>query len=480
MNALHGTREERLLVGWATEDITPEGPVSLFGQYYERISQFVQSPLLATACAFESDTEGGSKEQAIMISVDTAIITRALQDAVREKLKTLISGFDVKKLFLNATHTHSAPYPDVQGSYGGLLLNGICKAATTAWSRLRPAGISRALGYAVVGHNRRVLYADGTCEMYGATDRADCIGIEGPSDPAVGMLFCWDEQEELTGIILNVPCPSQVTESKHFVSSDYWGEVRLQLRNTFSRDIYVLAQCGAAGDISPRDLSKNYKSGEPDMWDIPGMVEIGRRLVQCIKDVYPASRKVIQTKPAFRHMVKDVDIPTRKVSEKEYADALKISAEIHSREPADPNSPETAWNRFLQEIRDNEKKRSHGPWDNKKSDYGIVRKIDAVIEQYKNQANFPFYKAELHVIRIGDVAIASNPFELFVDYGFMIMARNKAKQTFIVQLSCDYADYLATERALRGGGYSAMANMIAVEGGKLLVNVTVDMINALW
>jgi hypothetical protein len=29
-----------LRIGWAMEDITPEGPVSLFGQYFERISAY--------------------------------------------------------------------------------------------------------------------------------------------------------------------------------------------------------------------------------------------------------------------------------------------------------------------------------------------------------------------------------------------------------------------------------------------------------
>src|SRR5699024_9169340 len=119
--------------------------------------------------------------------------------------------------------------------------------------------------------------------------------------------------------------------------------------------------------------------------------------------------------PVFNHKVKDINIPTRKVSKEEYENALKISNEIHSREPEDPHSPDTAWNRFLHEMKENEKLRDFGPWDNKKSDYGIVRKTDLAIAQYKNQDNFPFYNMEMHVIRIGEIAIASNPFELIVD-----------------------------------------------------------------
>lgn len=216
------------------------------------------------------------------------------------------------------------------------------------------------------------------------------------------------------------------------------------------------------------------------MWDVDGIVEIGKRLVHVFENAFDEAKKGIRKEVVFKHIVKDIAIPERKVSESEYVEALRISAAIHAREPAEKDSPASAWNRFLLEVKENETKKKHGPWDNKNSDYGVVRKKDAAIEQYKNQGKQPFYNMELHVIRLGEIAIASNSFELFTDYGFRISARSRAAQTFIVQLSCDYCDYLPTERALRGGGYSAMANPVGTEGGDLLVNETVALINALW
>ena len=89
---------------------------------------------------------------------------------------------------------------------------------------------------------------------------------------------------------------------------------------------------------------------------------------------------------------------------------------------------------------------------------------------------------ELHVIRLGDVAIATNPFELYVDYGVQIKARSKAVQTFVIQLACNSGMYLPNARAIGGGGYSAevVSNYVGPEGGKALVNHTVKAINALW
>jgi hypothetical protein len=475
-------------IGWATEDITPVGPVSLFGQYYERISTYVQSPLKATACAMESTDEKGNKEQAIMVSLDLLVITRAMQDSLKIKIKDQIPDFDARKLFLNATHTHSAPNPGLnwglaskaEQRYLRLLSEKLSSVVVSAWKNRKPAGISHALGYAVVGHNRRVHYANGTAEMYGATDRDDFIGMEGGSDPGVDMLFCWDLNKELTGIIMNVSCPAQVTEAKYYVSADYWSEVRKNLKIRFSKDVYILSQCGAAGDLSPRDLPHGYKAGEPNMWDIPGIVEIGRRLTQVVNAAYPDAMNNIQTTPVFKHVVNDIELPTRKITEEEYNKALKIVTEIRSREPKDTNSPGTAWNRFLKEMHDNEKTKEYGPWDNKESDFGIVKINERLLNLYANQDKHPYFNMELHVVRLGDVVIASNPFELYVDYGFVMKGRSKAKQTFVVQLSGDYGDYLPTARAIPGGQYSALVSVVGPVGGQMLVDTTVSLINRMW
>jgi hypothetical protein len=467
-------------IGWAMEDITPDEPVLLHGQYYERKSEYIESRLTATAFAIETTTDTLLLDQAIMISIDLIWVTKEIQDLVKKKLRQKLDDFDVRKLFINATHTHSGPDPDVKSNYGDFLINKLVLVATEAWQNRKVAAVSDALGYAVVGHNRRVQYLNGTTEMYGAVDRDDFMGIEGPTDSGVGMIFCWDTDNELTGIIMNVSCPAQVTEAKYFVSADYWSEVRKQLKKKFSKNIYLLPQCGAAGDLSPRDLPRDYKAGEPNMWDAPGIVEIGKRLSIAVENAYELAKQEIKRSVIFQHRVIDLHIPTRTVSQQEYSSASEISAEIHSRDPKEINSSESAWNRFLAEIKENETIKQFGPWDNKNTDYGIVRKMDATIDQYNNKTSYPSYKMELHALRLGDVAIVSNSFELFLDYGFRIMGRSKAKQTFIVQLSCDYCDYLPTQRALKGGGYSAMANPVGPDGGKVLVDTTVELIHKMW
>ena len=87
---------------------------------------------------------------------------------------------------------------------------------------------------------------------------------------------------------------------------------------------------------------------------------------------------------------------------------------------------------------------------------------------------------ELHVMRLGDVAFATNPFELYADYGYRITGRSRASQTFIIQLACDYGDYLPTEYGMTGGQYSALVSIVGAKGGQMMVDETVKIIDGMW
>jgi hypothetical protein len=98
----------------------------------------------------------------------------------------------------------------------------------------------------------------------------------------------------------------------------------------------------------------------------------------------------------------------------------------------------------------------------------------------------PFYQTDnvqpigLHVLRLGDVALATNPFELYHDYATRIEARSPALLTLLVQISGGQSGYLPTARAVQGGGYSADRFVVGPEGGQALVEATVREIQALF
>src|SRR5690606_18920853 len=106
-----------------------------------------------------------------------------------------------------------------------------------------------------------------------------------------------------------------------------------------------------------------------------------------------------------------------------------------------------------------------------------------VVKRYKMQQENPEskYETEIHVLRIGDAAICTNQFELFTDYGIRMQARSKAMQTFVIQLAGP-GTYLPSAKAVAGGGYSAVcqSNVVGAEGGEVLVDRTVEIINSFW
>jgi hypothetical protein len=88
----------------------------------------------------------------------------------------------------------------------------------------------------------------------------------------------------------------------------------------------------------------------------------------------------------------------------------------------------------------------------------------------------------IHVLRLGDLGIATNPFELFLDYGLRIKARSPAGQTLLAQLADGCGWYLPSERAVRAGSYGAAPVVCPVgpEGGGELVEETLSILAELF
>ena len=456
--------QNKILIGWSSKSITPTKPVVLSGHFNARVTQNVNDPIMATALVIET-----SDDQAIMVSCDLLIIEKNVQDRLRDILKPKLPGFDHKKIFLNATHTHTAPntiedwYPPqdkevmTPAEYTDFLINCVSDAVVEAWENRKPGGVSWAFGHAVIGHNRRAVYFDGFAQMYGNTNREDFDCMEGYEDHSVDMLFLWDQEQKPTGVVINLACPSQVTEGASHISADFWHEVRVELKRRYSNDLFILPQCSAAGDQSPHFLL--YGQAEENMRKRKGVSEreeIAIRIANAVDYVLPYAKSDIKTDIPFKHITQEINLPIRQVTEKELELARLEYDRLVKKQPFDKNSGE-----FL-----------------------ALRRTENIIKRYEQQEKNPFRQIEFHVIRLGDIAFATNPYEMFLDYGIRIKARSKALQTFIVQLACTctWGEYLPTEKAVAGGGYGAevVSNLVGPEGGQLLVNQTVKLINEMW
>lgn len=455
-----------LYVGAATVDITPDKPVALAGQRHLRVSKKVDTPLLATAIAVEAREGDKVVDQAIMVACDLVAIRAGIQERFREHVKDRLPGFDLQKLFLSATHTHTAPVTMetsyeipkegvLQGAeYVDFLFARLADAVSKAWEGRARGGVSWGLGHATVGSCRRAVYENGSARMYGATDTPEFCCIEGDHDTSVDVLFFWTARKELLAVVVNLACPAQEVEGLSSINADFWHDVREALRKKHSPELHVVPWCAPAGCQSPHLLY--YGRAEERMRNLRGLTrtqEIARRISQAVDDVLDVTRNDIRMDVPFAHRVSRVKLPMRKATEAELAEARKRFEEL-SKAPSAAGDA-NAWE--------------------------LVR-CRRVLERDELQKTEPNFEIELHALRLGDVAIATNPFELYLDYGIQIKARSRAEQTFLIQLAAGWGHYLPTARAVRGGGYSAelVDNIVGPEGGKTLVERTVEAINAMF
>jgi hypothetical protein len=185
--------------------------------------------------------------------------------------------------------------------------------------------------------------------------------------------------------------------------------------------------------------------------------EISRRIVKAVDDAYETVKNDRHADVPLIHKTETIRLPMRLVTEAEYAEAKEAVKKAADQIERNPKAAAAEHRRMK--------------W------YETTVKR---FERQKTKAK-PTYDMELHVVRIGDIAVCTNSFELFTDYGIRMKARSKAVQTFVVQLAGP-GTYLPTEKAVQGGHYSAVvhSSMVGPEGGDVLVDRTVHIINSLW
>jgi hypothetical protein len=471
-----------LFAGWAEADITPENSmVELSGQYYQRLSQGIHSRLKAVVLVLEQ-----TGTISILISLDNVGVPEEFLNRLEGTIYRKFPELTTAKLIINATHTHCAP--DLTGRlswwdssdqaiksdvYSTILEGKIIEAIADAWNNRIPCGIANVLDYARIGHCRRAVYANNTAEMYGRTDRSDFTGMEGGEDSGVDLLFFFDEKKKPVGVIVNVACPSQVMEATYLISSDYFGALREKLKKEYGQQFITLCQVSAAGCQSPRDLVRNYK-GEPDFWHADGVDVLAERLFQAIQRVYVRTPHTLQFQPLLYHSVDSLVLPIRKVSKKEWSTAKEeLDRLLLIQEKED------AFADFCRIVHENEQiEKRPGPYDSKLHHFVLIKNQQAVIKRYEQQIESPGYSMKLHIIHLGNVVFAFNPFELFLDYGNRIKAQSGAEQTFVVQLANGIGGYLPTSKAEQLGGYGGLVinGQVGSQGGNRLVSETVSAI----
>jgi len=467
-----------LLVGTCKCDITPKPPVALIGQYYGRIAEHIHSHLTATVLAAKY-SEGAKTEQFVWVSCDLIGIPYRFLEQIRLEANKLDPDIDPDNIIVNATHIHTGPYiyseaggifwgpdfdytatvpnetdPDI---YADWAASEIVVSIVEAIKRMEPVTAISGFDYLSTSYNRRVVFSDGHTEMYGSTARDDFMYLEGPSDSGIHFLAFVNTNDDIIAAMIDTPCPAQILEHHSFISADYWSYVRKNLEAEFGEKFALLSLCGAAGDLSPRDLVRTAmdepKMHETKMYNVEGAVYLADKITEAfMKFVRSGGQKETA---GVRHVSMVHMTSLYSVTEQD----MMISKQKYD----DLRKKYTSISEFTEQ------------------ECTLLSIYAGCIKRFEVQQSTSKHPIEIHCLRIGNVKIATNPFELYVYYADRIRSKANQPNTFIVQLSCGYEGYLPSSVAVRNGGYSSYPcnGIIGPQGGEEIVRSTIEMLKSI-
>jgi hypothetical protein len=431
-----------LQAGAATRVINCEIGDDLCGQLNRRYALTIHDDLEAN---FLYLTDG--RCHVMLINLDLIGLCETGDVPLLREAAAAASGLQPRDVVISHTHTHDGP--DLFGlapgaprneAYLHRLKGWLADGAAEAVRAARPARVGWAAGHAHVGFNRRLCWADGTHSMYGACGRAEFAGLEGPDDPQHSVLAAYDAEGKLVAVVHNNCCHATCVEAENFASADFPGEARARLRDILNTKLPVLYLQGASGDTSPWNMTRPDAFYDRHL----RLREIGAALAaetaRLLHPIHPTDDAPIA------NAWTDLPVGIRLPDEKTLAWALEVEKPGH------------------------------------KADWGDALRI-GVLTLHRRFKDNPVDVAPLHAIRVGDLAIATNPCEFYCQFGLDIKRRSRAAVTMISQLTDGFAGYCPTLYAVMGGGYSGDPTYwcrMEPHAGYRIVEATGKLLQSLW
>ena len=488
-----------LRIGWGYRDVSTSLPVVIPGGWTRPVSKGMADRLTVTALAIDNGFDA-----VLFLSCDHVHMGLGYVKFIHAEARKLDPTIPpLTKWIVNATHTHAGPQLygpgrhgipegvpfDDKGEYRTFFFESAARAAVEAWKTRAPGKVAWGYGYVVGGFSRRTVYdrdlsaedrfltaqmrahrnapvLTGRCTMHGP-NLPEFSHYEAGMDPFANFLFTFDMKDKLTGAVINLSTTAQCGSPKPgYLSADFWYETRQALRNKYG-DIRILPQCAAAGDITPKHQHYHeaqtrrlaLKYGDRTANRVTQYrLDLADRIVESFDEVLSWASKDKRRILPLCHSVINPQLERAVYSEADIAETKRRLAEVEALPPTETLPPA-------------KRLREESYRNTLRFKYTRVLQLS---EAVKKQPTLP---SVFHIVRLGPIAFASNPFELFIDYMHRIQRQSPYEQTFIVQLAHmggAHGGYLPTERAVANKGYSAepYSYSTAPAGGATLVRET--------
>ncbi len=433
-----------LSVGAACACITPPLGTSLAGYFEDRKAVDVHDDLHARALVV-SDGD----ETIALVTCDLICCPREVLDRAKT-LAHLRTGIPPDKVTAACTHTHTGPA--TTGLLGAVkeeacnewLAPRIADALQMAQRRLQPAVACWGVGSEPDEvHNRRWHMRDGSVVMNPPVAGPDLVHPAGPTDPDVGVLAF----ERADG----TPIAAVVNYALHYVgggsglevSADYFPLVEAELQRMADARFPVLMTNGCCGDIN----NINFRQPDPPRPSHHPWAQahhVARVVAAEALRVWEQSPRHPEARVAAASQ--ETPIPRRRSTPEELeraALAVGLTAE------------ESGLG-FVQWAMEREKL--------------LVDKLPVVLPTLVSAG------------RVGEVAWAGLPGEVFCEFGLAIKERSPFAQTMPIELANDYVGYVCTPEAIEQGGYEtwlARSSLPTGEGGWALADAALELLKGL-
>jgi len=239
-----GRCDSVILLGTATRTISPPPGAPLVGYPKPRPNTGVALDLCARAAVF--GTPGKAGPDGALVVLDLIHVDRGLGSAIRQRAAAAVPGLDPSAVMVAATHTHSGP-----AGYDDRLVASAAEAVAAAWDARGEAVARAGLARARLGHNRRVVGADGKAKNEWKDPEGKHDGFFNPNIPFA--VFDDARTGKVRAVLVSYGChPVVLGPGNAKVSADYPGyAVRALEAATGARTAIFVT--GAAANINPRD-----------------------------------------------------------------------------------------------------------------------------------------------------------------------------------------------------------------------------------